>query len=141
MLDLYNSTITTYGAPDYYPRHWGQLANSTTTREERNPLCGDCLTMYLVVVDGVVQEVSFHSDQVCCAFCKASTALLTEQLVGCSTEEVSTMNDTTVFALIGTTSDKVRSIAPARLMCALLGLKALLVGLFGAAKWRDEWAR
>jgi nitrogen fixation NifU-like protein len=52
--DLYQELIV-----DHYrhPHNFGPLAGANRRAEGFNPLCGDRLTLYLQVVDGVIQEV------------------------------------------------------------------------------------
>lgn len=45
-----------------------------------NPLCGDRLTVYLRVDDGVIRDVSFQGTG--CAISKASASLMTESIKG-----------------------------------------------------------
>lgn len=48
--------------------------------EGYNPLCGDRLTLYLRIDNGVIQDVSFQGSG--CAISKASASLLTESVKG-----------------------------------------------------------
>jgi nitrogen fixation protein NifU and related proteins len=48
--------------------------------EGYNPLCGDRLTLYLRIDNGVIQDVSFEGSG--CAISKASASLLTESVKG-----------------------------------------------------------
>ncbi|MBK9140576.1 MAG: iron-sulfur cluster assembly scaffold protein [Verrucomicrobia bacterium] len=52
----------------------------------KNPLCGDCITVYLRVEDGIVREASFESFG--CALCRASASLLTEVVRGLDWQSV-----------------------------------------------------
>ena len=45
-----------------------------------NPLCGDRLTVYLRIADGVITDISFQGSG--CAISKASASLMTESLKG-----------------------------------------------------------
>jgi nitrogen fixation protein NifU and related proteins len=46
--------------------------------EGHNPLCGDRLTIYVLVDDGVITDVSFQGSG--CAIAKASASLMTESI-------------------------------------------------------------
>jgi nitrogen fixation NifU-like protein len=69
------------------PRNPGRLADATHMAEGHNPLCGDRLTLSLRLdearVVGAACEVSG------CAICRASGSLLTEAIVGRTSDEVS----------------------------------------------------
>ena len=54
-----------------------------------NPLCGDTVTIYLEVADGVVTDIGFEGRG--CAISMASASMMTEMLRGKSVDEVQTM--------------------------------------------------
>jgi nitrogen fixation NifU-like protein len=61
------------------PRNF-RVLDSGRKAEGYNPLCGDRLTVYLRVEDGVIADVSFQGSG--CAISKASASLMTESLKG-----------------------------------------------------------
>jgi nitrogen fixation protein NifU and related proteins len=67
---------------DHYrqPRNRGVLPNANHTAQGYNPLCGDRITLYLLVEDGVVKDVRFEGTG--CAIATASASLMTEALKG-----------------------------------------------------------
>jgi nitrogen fixation protein NifU and related proteins len=73
---------------DHYkrPRNRGPLSHASHHAEGHNPLCGDRMTVYLEVQDGVVRNVSFQGEG--CAIATASASLMTEALKGRSLAEV-----------------------------------------------------
>lgn len=75
--ELYQETII-----DHYrrPRNFGRLDNANRRAEGYNPLCGDKVTLYLRVEDGVIRDVSFEGSG--CAIATASASLMTESLKG-----------------------------------------------------------
>jgi nitrogen fixation NifU-like protein len=81
--DLYQEVIF-----DHYkrPRNCGALDTATHRAEGHNPLCGDQVTIYLKVDDGIVQDVRFEGAG--CAIATASASLMTEALKGRSVDEV-----------------------------------------------------
>ena len=81
--DLYQEVIF-----DHYkrPRNMGALEQPTHHAEGHNPLCGDRVTIYLKVDDGVVKDVRFEGAG--CAIATASASLMTEALKGRSLAEV-----------------------------------------------------
>ncbi len=62
------------------PRNRGRLEHATSTQEGVNPSCGDELTLYLEVSDGVIRAARFEG--VGCAISQASASLMTEALAG-----------------------------------------------------------
>lgn len=80
--DLYQEVILDHGRR---PRNFGPLVGSTHDAVGHNPLCGDRITVHLVVGDGVVTGVSFEGQG--CAISQASASLLTEAVKGKSVED------------------------------------------------------
>lgn len=67
------------------PRNRGELAGAQIEEFVNNPLCGDQITVYANVRDGVVSEVSFTGRG--CSISQASASMLTEHLAGKTVEE------------------------------------------------------
>ena len=84
--DLYQDIILDHNKR---PRHYGALADYTHTAEGYNPICGDKITVYLVVRDGRIEAVQFEA--ACCAICKSSASIMTEALLGKSLQEAAAM--------------------------------------------------
>jgi nitrogen fixation NifU-like protein len=80
--DLYQDTIL-----DHYrqPRNFGHLDNANCAAEGFNPLCGDKLSLYLRVRDGIIEDIHFEGSG--CAIATASASLMTECLKGKSQAE------------------------------------------------------
>jgi nitrogen fixation NifU-like protein len=75
--DLYQEVIFDHNRS---PRNFGRLAGANRSAEGFNPLCGDKLTLYLKVVDGMIEDASFEGAG--CAISTASASLMTEALKG-----------------------------------------------------------
>ncbi len=67
------------------PRNFRVMGDATQVVEGFNPLCGDHYTVYLKVVDDVVQEVSFQGSG--CAISKASASIMSTVMKGKSKAE------------------------------------------------------
>ena len=67
------------------PRNFGKLDDANRTKEGFNPLCGDQITLYLSVDDGMITDVGFQG--VGCAISKASSSMMTESVKGKSRGE------------------------------------------------------
>jgi nitrogen fixation NifU-like protein len=68
------------------PRNFHELADANRRAEGYNPLCGDQLTVYLKVEDGVVADASFVGHG--CAISTASASLITEAVKGRPVDDV-----------------------------------------------------
>ncbi len=75
--DLYQDMIF-----DHYrqPRNYGRLPHANHTAEGYNPLCGDKVSITLILKDGVIHDIKFEG--VGCAISTASASLMTESLKG-----------------------------------------------------------
>ncbi len=62
------------------PRNFGRLEANNRRAKGHNPLCGDILSLYLVIEDGVVEDVAFEGNG--CAISMASASLMTEIIKG-----------------------------------------------------------
>ena len=62
------------------PRNRGKLEDANRRAEGHNPLCGDHVTIYLKVEDGIVKEATFEGSG--CAISTASASMMTETLKG-----------------------------------------------------------
>ncbi|MBA3534467.1 MAG: SUF system NifU family Fe-S cluster assembly protein [Ardenticatenales bacterium] len=116
---------------DYYrnPRNRGHLENPTVSREEKNPTCGDVIRMDLLIEDEIVKDVRFSGQG--CSISQAAASMLTEMVKGKPLAEVKQISKDDILDALGLT------LGPARIKCALLGLKALKVGAYGLEGWRD----
>ncbi len=68
------------------PRNFGKIEGECRFAEGFNPLCGDAVTVYLTVEDGIVRDVRFEGSG--CAISTASASLMTEAIKGKGANEV-----------------------------------------------------
>jgi nitrogen fixation NifU-like protein len=80
--DLYQEVILDHSKR---PRNFGPLDSATCTARGNNPLCGDRMTIYLTVEDGVVKDARFEGNG--CAISVASASLMTDAIKGRSVNE------------------------------------------------------
>ncbi|MEX0671882.1 MAG: iron-sulfur cluster assembly scaffold protein [Candidatus Babeliales bacterium] len=108
---------------DHYknPRHAGVLENPTFTVEEYNPSCGDRVTVYGIIADGVLVAASFMGKG--CVISQAASSMLLELMVGKGLLEIRKMKKDDILNVIGI------ELGPTRLRCAMLGLEALHRGI------------
>jgi nitrogen fixation NifU-like protein len=80
--ELYQETILDHHKK---PRNFHKMDGATHRAEGYNPLCGDKVTIYLLLEDGTVEDISFEGSG--CAICRASTSVMTEVLKGKTVSE------------------------------------------------------
>lgn len=68
------------------PRNHGALTSFTHRAQGFNPLCGDRITVYLRIEQGVVAEIGFEGYG--CAISTASASLMTEAVQGLTLAQV-----------------------------------------------------
>ena len=81
--ELYQEVILDHSR---HPRHFGPLEQATHKAEGYNPLCGDRVTVMLVLnPQGRVADIKFEGKG--CAISQASASMMTEMLAGRSLAE------------------------------------------------------
>ena len=75
--DLYQEVILDHHRN---PRNFARLPTANRQAEGANPLCGDHVTIYLDVADGVIRNISFEGEG--CAIAKASASMMTSTVKG-----------------------------------------------------------
>ena len=88
LTDLYQEVILDHNRR---PRNFHALADASHSAEGYNPLCGDRLTLYLKVDDGLVTDVAFEGAG--CAISKASASLMTDAVKGKTVAEAQALFD------------------------------------------------
>ena len=133
--DLYQEIIIDHNRN---PRHCYVMDNPTVEAEGYNPLCGDKLTVYLLLVDGMVDDISFTGCG--CAISQASASLMTDAMMGKTIQEAHALFET--FHRMLTSDDDIQSMTmdkltvlagvrayPARVKCATLAWHTLEAAL------------
>ena len=134
--ELYQTMIL-----DHYkrPRNLGRPAAADRSAMGDNPLCGDRVTVFARVADGVVTDVGFEGSG--CAISTASASLMTESVNGRRVEEVAKLFDRfhEVVAGSGEAGPDLGKLAvfsgvrefPLRVKCATLAWHTLRAALEG----------
>jgi nitrogen fixation NifU-like protein len=87
--ELYQEVILDHSR---HPRHFGPLDHATHKAEGYNPLCGDRVTVRLVLgQDGRVADIKFEGKG--CAISQASASMMTEMLAGRTLPEAQKLMD------------------------------------------------
>lgn len=82
--DLYQEVILDHSKS---PRNFHKVKDANKQAEGFNPLCGDRLTLFVKVENGVIQDIGFVGAG--CAISKASASMMTASLKGKTVEEAS----------------------------------------------------
>jgi nitrogen fixation NifU-like protein len=140
--DLYQEVILDHNKS---PRNFRLMADANRKAEGYNPLCGDHVTVFLRLQDGVIQDISFQGSG--CAISKASASMMTAELKGKSEAAAHTLFDKVHQMLTSETngdaaSEKVGKLAilsgvckfPARVKCASLAWHTVNAALKGQTR-------
>jgi len=106
ILDLYKN-----------PRNKGTLDYPTHENSRNNPLCGDEITIQIIINDNKITDVKFNGQG--CAISMASTSMLTDKIKNMDIEMVKELTKDDVLEMLHI------PISPVRLKCALLSLDTL----------------
>jgi nitrogen fixation NifU-like protein len=80
--DLYQEVVFDHNRN---PRNFRVIDDATRKIDGFNPLCGDRITLYLKVHDGVIEDVSFQGKG--CAISTASASIMTEVVRGLTEQQ------------------------------------------------------
>jgi nitrogen fixation NifU-like protein len=138
--ELYQEVIVDHSKR---PRNFRKLEDAASA-EGYNPLCGDKVTVYVDVDDGVVKDVSFEGCG--CAISTASASVMTEVVKGKSRDQAKELFETFhTMVTKGTQATAGRDLGklgvfagvsefPSRVKCAVLAWHTLEAALKGKAE-------
>ncbi|HEY8121796.1 MAG TPA: SUF system NifU family Fe-S cluster assembly protein [Myxococcota bacterium] len=137
--ELYQTTILDHNKS---PRNFRVPGGANAHADGHNPLCGDKVTVHLVVDGGAVRDAAFQGSG--CAISTASASLMTEAVRGKPIAEVNRLFDA-FHALLttgGAPNEEMGKLAvfagvreyPMRVKCATLAWHTLRSALDGASE-------
>lgn len=135
--DLYQEVILDHNKS---PRNYRVMTDANRKAEGYNPLCGDHVTVYLHLEDGLIRDVSFQGSG--CAISKASASMMTAELKGKSEAAAEELFENVHKMLTGAddkSGEKVGKLKilsgvckfPARVKCASLAWHTVNAALHG----------
>ena len=132
--DLYQEVILDHSRN---PRNAGRLEEPSGTAKGHNPLCGDLITLDVLVEDGTIRDVSFDAKG--CAISVATASIMSDMLKGKSLAETQDLFQRFQDMLTGPSAaaeglDKLEVLAgvrefPMRVKCATLPFHTLRAAL------------
>ncbi len=133
--ELYQEVILDHSKK---PRNFREIDNASHDAKGHNPLCGDRLSLYVVVEDGVIRDMSFKGAG--CAISTASASMMTEVLKGKTQAEAEALFESFHGVVTGKTDadeDALGKLAvfagvrdyPVRVKCATLAWHTLNAAL------------
>lgn len=115
--DLYQEVVFDHNRN---PRNFRVMEDANRTVDGFNPLCGDRITLYAKVEDGIVSDVSFQGQG--CAISTASASLMTEIVKGKTEAEAEELFE--IFHRITTGQDEAFNIEDLGKLAVLAGVRA-----------------
>ncbi len=101
-----------------YPVNFKKVENADLEYGDKNPVCGDDITIYITIDENQkVVEVGFQGTG--CAISTASASMLTELIEEMTLEEMKKLTNEDIKEMLGI------PLTPVRLKCAILPLKVL----------------
>jgi nitrogen fixation NifU-like protein len=138
--ELYQEVILDHNKS---PRNFRVMAEANRKSEGYNPLCGDHVTVYVRLEDGLIRDISFQGSG--CAISKASASIMTAELKGKSETDAQNLFESVHKMLTGEAGPEGGGVGklailsgvckfPARVKCASLAWHTLNAALTGAAQ-------
>lgn len=140
--DLYQEVILDHNKS---PRNFRVIEHADHRAEGYNPLCGDHVTVYVNLEEGVIKDISFQGSG--CAISKASASLMTAELKGKTAAQAEALFDNVHKMLTGAADDAQAAAAvgklailsgvckfPARVKCASLAWHTVHSALQGGSE-------
>lgn len=134
--DLYMEVILDHNKN---PRNKGVIDVHTNHADGHNPLCGDKISLDLIIEDNIVKDIKFTGSG--CAISTASSSILTDYILGKETSEIRHLFEE-FHELVTTDRTDIKNLGklsvfegvkkyPARVKCATLAWHTLIAAIDG----------
>lgn len=141
---LYRQVILDHSS---HPHHHGTLEQATDQIELNNPTCGDVIQLQLILEEDRINDIRFSGSG--CAISTASASMMTEAVMGRTTQEALALVDQFSLLVQGKEDDNVEALGdaailsgvskfPARIRCATLAWKGLEKALIETREEQDN---
>jgi nitrogen fixation NifU-like protein len=129
-MDMYGELIL-----EHYkkPQNKGTLEKPSVSHEEYNALCGDRVKIQLLIEKNKISDIRFEGKG--CAISIAATSMLTDFVKGKTLEEIRKLDKADIMKMLGV------EVNPARIKCALIGLKAVKLAVYEYMAKKDKHTR
>lgn len=108
------------------PRNKEVIENPDFASGQKNPSCGDSVSITGLLDNGKIKKVCFYGSG--CVISQATASILTQKCEGKTVEEVLALTKDDILKMIGL------ELGPNRLKCALISLEALQKSLLDLEK-------
>ena len=99
------------------PSNFGSLRNPSHSHTSHNSVCGDEITVQMIVKGGIVKDIKFSGSG--CVVSMVTSSLLTDKIKGMAVDSVKKLKGEDVLKLLKT------KLTPLRMKCALLSFEAV----------------
>ena len=108
------------------PRNVGEIENASGVGEIGNPVCGDMMTFYVKIENGILADVKFKTFG--CGSAIASSSLATEWLKGRTVDEAAKIKNTDIVSEL--------KLPPVKIHCSVLAEDAIKAAL---QDYKEKW--
>ncbi len=99
------------------PSNFGELKNPSHKHTSYNSICGDEITVQIIVKGGKIDDIKFGGSG--CVISMVTASLLTDKIKGANVSDVKKMKGEDVLSLLKS------KLTPSRIKCALLSFEAV----------------